>query len=46
MKEILPINPENAETKLKNLFLKLDNKIRDNNFYQVGSTACIVYIIK
>jgi len=46
MKEILPINPENAETKLKNLFLKLDNKIRDNNFYQVGSTACVVYIVK
>ena len=46
MKEILPINPENAETKLKNLFLKLDNKIRENNFYQVGSTACIVYIVK
>ena len=44
MKEILPITPENADAKLKNLFLKIDNKVRENNFYQVGATACIVYI--
>ena len=46
MKEILPITPDNADSKFKNLFLKIDDKIRENNFYQVGSTACIVYIIK
>ena len=46
MKEILPITPENADTKLKNLFLKIDNKVRDNNFYQVGATACVVYITR
>ena len=46
MKEILPINNENFQTKFNNLFLKLDNKIKENNFYQVGSTACIVYITK
>ena len=46
MKEILPINNENAEIKLNNLFLKLDNKIKESNFYQVGSTACIIYITK
>ena len=46
MKEILPINSGDAEMKLKNLFLKIDNKIKENNFYQVGATACIVYITR
>ena len=46
MKEILPINNENANIKLNNLFFKIDNKIKENSFYQVGSTACIVYITK
>ena len=45
MKEILPID-ENFENKIKNLFLKIDSKVRENNFYQVGATACIVYITK
>jgi serine/threonine protein phosphatase PrpC len=46
MKESLPINSENYAEKLKSLFLKLDNIIKDNNFYQVGATACVVYITK
>ena len=46
MKEILPINNENAENKLINLFLKIDNKIKENSFFQVGATACIVYITR
>ena len=46
MKDILPINKQNAETKLKNLFFIIDNKLKENNFYQVGATACIVYITK
>ena len=46
MKEALPINSDNYAEKLKNLFLKLDNIIKDNNFYQVGATACVVYITK
>ncbi len=46
MKEILPINSENAEIKLTNLFLNVDNKIKENSFYQVGATACVVYITK
>ena len=46
MKEALPINSDNYAEKLKSLFLKLDNIIKDNNFYQVGATACVVYITK
>ena len=46
MKEILPINNENMDIKLKNLFLNLDNKIKENKYSQVGSTACMVYITK
>ena len=46
MKEILPINKENADTKLTNLFLKLDNMIKENSFFQVGATACVVYITR
>ena len=46
MKEILPITKENAEIKIKNLFFIMDNKLKENNFYQVGSTACIIYITK
>ena len=46
MKEFLPITKENADVKFKNLFLKLDNKIKENSFFQVGSTACIVYITR
>ena len=46
MKEILPLNIDNAENKFKNLFLKIDNKIKEkrNNYNQIGSTACIAYI--
>ena len=44
MKESLPINNENYNIKLNDLFLKLDDKIKENNFYQVGATACIVFI--
>ena len=46
MKEILPIDSENYEFKIKDLFLKIDNKIRENNFYQVGATACVLFITK
>ena len=43
-KEILPLNYSNYENKIKNIFLSTDQKLKENNFYQVGSTACIIYI--
>ena len=43
-KEILPLNIDNYETKIKNIFLEIDKNLKENNFYQVGSTACIRYI--
>jgi len=46
MKETLPINTDNYEVKLNNLFLKLDDEIKQNSFYQVGATACVVYITR
>ena len=46
MKEILPITKENAEIKIKNLFFIMDNKLKENSFFQVGATACVVYITR
>ena len=43
-KEILPLNIDTYETKIKNIFLEMDKILKENNFYQVGSTACIIYI--
>ena len=43
-KEILPLNYSNYENKIKNIFLSTDQKLKENNFYQTGSTACMVYI--
>ena len=43
-KEILPLNIDTYETKIKNIFLEIDKNLKENNFYQVGSTACIIYI--
>ena len=42
--EILPLNIDNYTTKIKNIFFAIDKKLKENNFYQVGSTACIIYI--
>ena len=43
-KEVLPLNYDNYENKIKTVFLNLDQKLKENNYYQVGSTACIIYI--
>ena len=43
-KEILPFG--NIKENLIKLFKKLDEKIKDLNCYQIGSTACIIYITK
>jgi len=43
-KKILP--NEYLELKIIDLFPEIDNKLKENNFYQVGSTACIIYITK
>ena len=43
-KQIMPLNIDNYENKIKNLFLEIDKNLKDNNYYQVGSTACIIYI--
>ena len=43
-KEMLPSN--NIKEKLINLFKILDEKIKDLNCYQIGATACIIYITK
>ena len=42
--EILPLNQDNYENKIKNIFLNVDQKLKENHFYQVGSTACVIYI--
>ena len=42
--EILPLNQDNYENKIKNVFLNVDQKLKENHFYQVGSTACVIYI--
>ena len=42
--EILPLNYDNYQNKIKNIFLSLDQKLKENNYYQVGSTGCIIYI--
>ena len=43
-KEMLPSN--NIKEKLINLFKILDEKTKELNCYQVGATACIIYITK
>ncbi len=43
-KKILP--NEYIELKIIDLFPEIDNILKENNFYQVGSTACIIYITK
>ena len=43
-KEILPMN--NPQENFKQLFSKIDNKIKDLNLLNMGSTACIIYITK
>ena len=43
-KKIFPTN--NIESNLIDLFPYIDDKLKQNNFYQVGSTACIIYIKK
>ena len=42
--EILPLNQDNYGNKIKSVFLNLDQKLKENHFYQVGSTGCIVYL--
>ena len=42
--EILPLNQDNYGNKIKNVFLNLDQKLKENHFYLVGSTGCIVYL--
>ena len=41
-KEMLPMS--NPQENFKELFSKIDNKIKDLNLLNIGSTACIVYI--
>ena len=43
-KEMLPF--DNVKENLISLFKKIDYKIKDSNFFNVGSTACIIYITK
>ena len=43
-KEMLPF--DNVKENLISLFKKVDYKIKDSNFFNVGSTACIIYITK
>ena len=44
MKSYLPFDEINFENFFKNVFLDIDNKLKELNYYQVGSTACILYI--
>ena len=41
---MLPI--DNVKENLISLFKNVDYKIKDPNFFNVGSTACIIYITK
>ena len=43
-KEMLPF--DNVKENLISLFKKIDNKIKDSNYYNMGATACIIYITK
>ena len=43
-KEMLPF--DNVNENLTTLFKKVDEKIKESNFYRVGATACIIYITK
>ena len=43
-KEMLPF--DNVKENLISLFKKIDNKIKESNFFNVGATACIIYITK
>ena len=45
-KEMIPSDNTNIKENLINLFKVLDEKIKDLNCYQIGSTACIIYITK
>ena len=44
--ELLPLNIDNYVIKIKKIFINIDQKLKENKFYQVGSTACIIYITK
>ena len=43
-KEMLPF--DNVKENLITLFSKVDNKIKESNYYNIGATACIIYITK
>ena len=43
-KEMLPF--DNVNENLKTLFNKVDNKIKESNYFNIGATACIIYITK
>lgn len=43
-KEMLPF--DNVNESLIRLFKNLDQKLKELNYYQVGATACIIYITK
>ena len=43
-KEMLPFN--NVNESLIKLFKNLDEKLKELNYFQVGATACIIYITK
>ena len=43
-KSVLP--SDNIESTLISLFQSVDEKIKQSNFFTVGSTACVVYITK
>ena len=43
-KEMLPFN--NVRDNLVTLFNKVDSKIKEMDFFNVGATACIIYITK
>ena len=43
-KEMLPFN--DVKKNLINLFLKIDLKIKDLNYFEIGAAACIIYITK
>ena len=45
-KEMIAFDNSNINENLIKLFKFLDEKIKDLNCYQVGSTACIIYIIR
>ena len=44
MKAYLPFDEINYENFFKNVFLDIDNKLKQLNYYEVGSTACIIFL--